>query len=958
MADDTERLSILLEARVNQLEKDMARANRITTNSFAQMRKASKQAADNMAKDFEGAGSKIGNALSGLGKGGIGDLFSGGIGKAIPGLSGVTVGFAAAGAAVVAAAGKAVAAGDTWNQLGNRLKTAGVAAGDLAFEQNRIADMALASHSSLESVADVYSKMLGVSKEFGKSNEDAAKATEAVAKALSLAGVDAGTANGAIRQLGQALGSGVLRGDEFNSLMEALGTSSPLIKSIAREFGIATSQLRAFAAEGGLTSDRVFKALVAAKPEVDRLARDSIPSLAQAWQNLDTATTRAAATIAQGSSAAGFLARSFDGLAQAISDAATAYDRWQSKTNPKQGDLLGSISAAAQQMAQAQSDLDAAVRQGYSIDDPRLAHLRDKLALWKSIASALEQAAAAQSTVNEQERIAAQQQRERDKTEPSAADKKVLSDRDKAAGIGMNDREQKIAAATDKIIEALKKSGSKLSDAAMQDLARTQATREYDAGVSSEGVASILKSYTDRVIRAESGGKANAANPNSSAVGFGQFIASTWVDQFKKVFPQQAETMSREGILALRSDMGINRALIENYAKENADALQKAGVAVNEAALHLSHFLGVGDAIKVLKAAPGTPLAGLISGASIRANPTILGGGRTTDDAIAYANKRANNARVAAGDLNPAERRAKTIKDLIDASKQDTAEIERNTSTLGRNSYAQAYSAKQAELLNQAKREGVEITPQLRAAIDQEAAAYARATTAQESQKKSLQQTAEMKDWLGGELTSVFSGIVTGSMSASQALQRLAAAFAEAAIQAALLGKGPFGGMFGGGGGILGALFSGFGGGGAVSVGTAGLYADGGMISGPGGPRDDRIMAMVSNGEFVVNAAATKKYGALLEAINSGQIPRFAAGGFIGPRRAGGAGLVGAAGPAITYSPVINVNAQGGTKEQNQDAADRTAKAIEQQIRAIVGQEIIQQMRPGNAIYHAARGRR
>ena len=45
--------------------------------------------------------------------------------------------------------------------------------------------------------------------------------------------------------------------------------------------------------------------------------------------------------------------------------------------------------------------------------------------------------------------------------------------------------------------------------------------------------------------------------------------------------------------------------------------------------------------------------------------------------------------------------------------------------------------------------------------------------------------------------------------------------------------------------------------------------ADGGWIRGPGGPRADKIPAMLSNGEFVVNAAAAKRYGNLLESLNS-----------------------------------------------------------------------------------------
>jgi hypothetical protein len=61
-----------------------------------------------------------------------------------------------------------------------------------------------------------------------------------------------------------------------------------------------------------------------------------------------------------------------------------------------------------------------------------------------------------------------------------------------------------------------------------------------------------------------------------------------------------------------------------------------------------------------------------------------------------------------------------------------------------------------------------------------------------------------------------------------------------------------------------------------------GGYADGGHISGPGGPRSDSIPAMLSNGEYVVNAAAASRYRGLLEAINSGTVRGFADGGSVG----------------------------------------------------------------------------
>jgi hypothetical protein len=59
--------------------------------------------------------------------------------------------------------------------------------------------------------------------------------------------------------------------------------------------------------------------------------------------------------------------------------------------------------------------------------------------------------------------------------------------------------------------------------------------------------------------------------------------------------------------------------------------------------------------------------------------------------------------------------------------------------------------------------------------------------------------------------------------------------------------------------------------------------ADGGPVKGPGGPRDDRIPAMLSNGEFVVNAAAAAKNKHLLEVINSMKSPiMLANGGAVG----------------------------------------------------------------------------
>lgn len=75
-----------------------------------------------------------------------------------------------------------------------------------------------------------------------------------------------------------------------------------------------------------------------------------------------------------------------------------------------------------------------------------------------------------------------------------------------------------------------------------------------------------------------------------------------------------------------------------------------------------------------------------------------------------------------------------------------------------------------------------------------------------------------------------------------------------------------------------------YGAGAALSAMSSVPFAAGGYVSGPGGPTSDSINARLSNGEFVMNAAATRQHRALLEAMNGGRMHNgtgYAAGGYV-----------------------------------------------------------------------------
>lgn len=144
----------------------------------------------------------------------------------------------------------------------------------------------------------------------------------------------------------------------------------------------------------------------------------------------------------------------------------------------------------------------------------------------------------------------------------------------------------------------------------------------------------------DRIAAAESSNNPNAAAGTSSALGVGQFTRGTWLDLVGRYRPDLATGKTPEQVLELRRDPALSRDMIARLADDNGRAMQAANVPVNDATLYLAHFLGSGDAIKVLKADPNAPINGLVQQPSIDANQSVFARAPTAGALVAWAGRK------------------------------------------------------------------------------------------------------------------------------------------------------------------------------------------------------------------------------------------------------------------------------------------------------------------------------
>ena len=170
---------------------------------------------------------------------------------------------------------------NAWVDVSNKLVNAVRPSEQLADVTQRVFDISQSARSGLEATAALYGRLERATRSAGTSTEDLAKLTTTINKGLVVSGATAEEASSTMIQLSQALASGVLRGEEFNSISE---NGSRIAVALADSLGVTIGQLRSMAAEGKLTTDVVVKGLLGQGDAIAKEFSNTVMTMGQAFQ--------------------------------------------------------------------------------------------------------------------------------------------------------------------------------------------------------------------------------------------------------------------------------------------------------------------------------------------------------------------------------------------------------------------------------------------------------------------------------------------------------------------------------------------------------------------------------------------------------------------------------------------------------------------------------------------------
>ncbi|WP_428428239.1 tape measure protein [Pararhizobium sp.] len=298
MPADNEQLAIEVIAKIGALEKQMAKAAGVTARAYREMSLSSRKATRQMEADAIRSTLRINRAFASVGSrvGDFGKTFAAGLVT--------TAGLRAAQQLI-----------DTATRIQNALKVAGLEGEQLTAVYDALYASAQKNAAPIESMATLYSRLSLTQKELGVSQAELINFTDKVSLALRVGGTDAQAASGALLQLSQALGGGVVRAEEFNSVLEGTPTIAQAVAAGLKEAGGSVSRLRTLVVDGKVSSEAFFRAFEAGAATLEAKVASSEMTVSQNFVRLQNVLVDTAGKLDDATSASKIMGGALQELA-------------------------------------------------------------------------------------------------------------------------------------------------------------------------------------------------------------------------------------------------------------------------------------------------------------------------------------------------------------------------------------------------------------------------------------------------------------------------------------------------------------------------------------------------------------------------------------------------------------------------------------------------------------------
>ncbi len=214
---------------------------------------------------------------------------------------------------------------DTFQSLQNRLRVVTDSSEELATVQQRLFEVSQETRTSFEATVGLFSRASIAADELGASQEELIQLVTLSGQALAIQGGAAAESAGALRQLSQSFSSGIVRGEEFNSILEG---AFPLAQAAARGLdaaGGSVGRLRTLVIEGKVTSEEFFRAILEGGGQLEEQFAQTTATLGQSFQVLQNSLLLFVGGLNEASGVGASAAQGIISLARSVDDLGKAF---------------------------------------------------------------------------------------------------------------------------------------------------------------------------------------------------------------------------------------------------------------------------------------------------------------------------------------------------------------------------------------------------------------------------------------------------------------------------------------------------------------------------------------------------------------------------------------------------------------------------------------------------------